>query len=93
MSNVVSNNVRGFSQSFPATTDIVRSVGQRPIPYPLQIIIPSDIWRYKIEASEHTVKQNQTKIISMLTVYPLAKLYEEIRNITKSSKEISRTSY
>lgn len=46
MSNEVSNNPRGFDQSFPATSDTVRSVGQRQILYPLQIIIPSDIILY-----------------------------------------------
>jgi len=47
MSKAVSNNLRGFSKSFQATNDIVRSVGQRQIPYPSQIIIPSYIiWRY-----------------------------------------------
>jgi len=41
-SKSVYNNLRGFSKSFSAVNDIVRSVGQRQIPYALEIIIPSD---------------------------------------------------
>lgn len=63
-SKAVSNNLPGFSKSFPATNDIVRSVGQRQIPYALQIIIPSDIiWRH-INWSKWRSRKTKTNELS-----------------------------
>jgi hypothetical protein len=72
MSKAVPNNFRGFSKSFPATNDIVRSVGQRQIPYPLEIIIPRDIiWRH-IKRSKWKRRKTKTnehhKHVNFITV-------------------------